>query len=129
MEESINKNNLNKSDTKFLEARQQAKLGRREETDVIKDFVEYATNQGSQNAKMYYINITKATYKALELMIQKKPALRDTLNIYELAELLLAERVAKNSLKKYMELGRHYKDIYKSVAEDLEQFGKTLRLA
>jgi Rha family phage regulatory protein len=128
MEEKILAELNNRSDSKFIETRQQGKLSRKEETDTIKEFVDYATNQGSKNAKMYYMNITKATYRALELMVQKKPAIRDSLDIYQLSELLLAERVAKNSLKKYMDLGRHYKDIYKSVAEDLEVFAGSLRL-
>lgn len=129
MEERILSNIRNNKDNKFLETRQQGKLARREETDIIKDFVEYATNQGSKSAKFYYKHITNATYKALELMVQKEPKIRDALNIYELAELMLAERVAKNSLKKYMDLGRNYKDIYESVKKDLETFGKSLKLS
>ena len=128
MEERILKSLENQKATEFIEVRQQTKLGRREETDIIKDFVDYATKQGSKSAKFYYKHITNATYKALELMIHKKPALRDTLDIYQLSELLLAERVAKNSLKKYMDLGRHYKDVYKCVAEDLTVFGNSLKL-
>ncbi len=128
MEERLLTQIKNKSNTNFLETRQQGKLARKEETDIIKEFVDYAINQGSKSAKFYYKHITNATYQALELMIQKKPALRDTLDIYQLSELLLAERVAKNSLRKYMELGRHYKDVYKSVAEDLKVFGNSLKL-
>ena len=128
MENNILKSINNKSDSKFIEARQQTKLGRKEEADVIKDFVEYATSQGSKSAKFYYKHITNATYKALELMIHKKPALRDALDIYQLSELLLAERLAKNSLRKYMDMDRNYKDIYESVKNDLLVFGSTLRL-
>lgn len=128
MEQTILSANNNKSDNSFIEARTQSKIGRREETDVIKDFVEYATEQGSKSAKFYYKHITNATYKALELMIHKKPALRDTLDIYQLSELLLAERVAKTSLRKYMDMGRNYKDIYESVKEDLLVFGNSLKL-
>ena len=128
MEERILKSLENKEDDNFIEARVQTKIGRREETDIIKDFIDYATNQGSKSAKFYYKHITNATYKALELMIHKKPALRDTLDIYQLSELLLAERLAKNSLKKYMDMGRNYKDIYESVKEDLLVFGNSLKL-
>jgi len=128
MEEKILLSNKNKGDDNFIEARQQGKISRREETDVIKDFIDYATKQGSKSAKFYYKHITNATYKALELMIHKKPALRDTLDIYQLSELLLAERVAKNSLKKYMDLGRHYKDVYESVKDDLIIFANSLKL-
>jgi len=119
----------NASDPKWIGQRQQTKIARLEETDVIKEFVEYATGQGSTMAKFYYKHITNATYKALGLMFQKKPKLRDTMNLYELSELLLAERVAKNSLRKYMELHRHYKDVYESVKEDLLIFASGLRLS
>lgn len=128
MENKLLKAELNKHDSDFIQVRQKGKQSRLEETDVIKDFVDYATKQGSKNAKFYYKHITKATYQALELMVQKQPKLRDTLDIYQLSELLLAERVAKNSLKKYMELGRHYKDVYKCVADDLTTFGNSLKL-
>ncbi len=61
-------------------------------------------------------------------MTQRKPKLRDTMNFYELAELLLAERLVRGALKKYMALGRNYKDIYDSVKDDLIQFGTGLSL-
>lgn len=118
----------NATDTKWLGQRDLGKKARLEETDVIKDFVEYATKQGSTKANFYYKHITNASYKALGLMVQKKPKLRDTMNLYEISELLLAERVAKNALKKYMGLGRNYKDIYESVKDDLISFGVGLKL-
>jgi len=118
----------NATDTKWLGQRKQGKLARFEETDIIKEFVQYATDQGSKSAKFYYKHITNATYKALGLMVQRKPKLRDTMNLYEISELLLAERLAKNSLKRYMDIGRDYKDIYNSVKDDLLKFGSGLRI-
>lgn len=129
MEQRILTADKNATDPKWLKQRDQGKLVRLKETDVIKDFVEYATGQGSKSAKFYYKHITNATYKALGLMVQKKPKLRDVMNLYEISELLLAERLAQNSLKKYMQLDRHYKDIYNSVKNDLVQFGSGLRLS
>lgn len=128
MENRINAADKNAADTKWLNHREQGKLARKEETDIIKEFVEYATSQGSKSAKFYYKHITNSTYKALGLMVQRKPKLRDTMNMYEISELLLAERIAKNSIKKYMDLGRNYKDIYQSVKEDLLSFGTGLRI-
>ena len=128
MEKHILQSELNKSDAGFLKIREQGKIARKQETSVIKDFVDYATNQGSSSAKFYYKHITNATYKALGLMTQRKPKLRDSLNIYEVSELLLAERLAQNSLKKYMDLDRNYKDIYDSVRDDLIKFGEGLRI-
>jgi len=128
MEKRILTADENATDPKWLGQREQGKIARLEETDVIKDFVEYATGQGSKSAKFYYKHITNATYKALGMMVQKKPKLRDTMDLYEISELLLAERIAKNSIKRYMELGRDYKDIYTSVKDDLLSFGSGLRI-
>lgn len=118
----------NATDPVWLGQREQGKIARRNETDVIKEFVEYATLQGSTKANFYYKHITNATYKALGLMVQKKPKLRDTMNLYEISELLLAERVAQGSLKKYMGLKREYHDIYNSVRDDLVTFANGLRI-
>jgi len=118
----------NATDTKWLDHRKLLTDGRKKETDVIKEFVEYATFQGSTKANFYYKHITNATYRALGLMIQKNPKLRDTMNLYEISELLLAERVAQSALKKYMALKRDYHDIYESVKEDLEAFAGGLKI-
>lgn len=129
MEQRILYADKNASDQKWLSGRESGKIARREETDTIKEFVEYATSQGSKSAKFYYKHITNATYKALGLMVQRKPKLRDTMNLYEISEPLLAERVAKESIERYMLLGRNYKDIYVSVKDDLLKFGSGLRIS
>lgn len=128
MEQRILSADLNATDPNWLAQRQSGKIARLEETDVIKEFVDYATSQGSKSAKFYYKHITNATYKALGLMFQSKPKLRETMNLYEVSELLLAERVAAKAIKKYMDLGRGYKDVYESVKDDLINFGSALRL-
>ena len=73
MERSITAEEANKKNPSWLSDREQLKIGRKAETDVIKEFVEYATGQGSKSAKFYYKHITSATYSALDLMVQKKP--------------------------------------------------------
>ncbi len=128
MENQILTHDRNADNPKWLTQRGAGKIARREETDVIKEFVEYATCQGSKSAKMYYKHFTNVTYKALGFMVQAKPKLRDTMDLYELSELLLAEREAQKSIKKYMELGRGYKDIYTSVKDDLIDFGERLSM-
>ena len=45
-------------DEKWLGIRQEAKQARNQETDMIKKFVEYAKEQGSNNADRYYIHLT-----------------------------------------------------------------------
>ena len=128
MERRLLQHEANRKDQTWIASRESGKIGRKEETDVIKEFVDYATGQGSKNANFYYKHITNATYRALELLVQKKPKLRDTLNCYELAELLLAERLVLTRIKDYMTKGRHYKDIYESVTEDLMAYGAMIHL-
>jgi hypothetical protein len=128
MEKALLKSSANASDSMWLEARTQSKLARREETDVIQKFVEYATAQGSQNAKHYYTHITNASYKCLELIQHKKPKLRDTLDYMQLAHLMAAEGLAARCLEQYMENGEHYKVIYELVKNDLERFAEGLKL-
>ena len=128
METRLIKLAQNSKDQLWIENRSQGKIARREETDIIKEFVEYATKQGSKHASFYFKHLTNSTYMALGMIVQRKPKLRDTMNLYEISELLLAERLAKNSLKKYMDLGRNYKDIYNSVKEDLIIFGAGLKI-
>ncbi|MCK5609520.1 Rha family transcriptional regulator [Candidatus Pacearchaeota archaeon] len=128
MEQRLRIVETNVSDKHWIDTREQGKIARRSETDIIKEFVEYATDQGSTKAQFYYKHITNATYKALGLMAQSKPKLRDTMNIYEISQLMLAEQRAQVSIKKYMDLGRHYRDIYQSVKEDLINFANSLRI-
>lgn len=118
----------NETDQQWLGQREQGKVARKEETDVIQEFIDYATAQGSKSAKFYYKHFTNASYKALDLIVAKKPNLRDTLDLYQLAQLTLIEKVAQESLKKYMGLERHYKDIYTSVRDDLISFGAGLKI-
>jgi len=128
MESRLLKAQTNKTDEEWTSTRLIGKTARLEETDAIKEFVDYATKQGSSNANFYYANITKATYKALGLMAQKHPKLRDEMNIYQISELMLAERLAATKLREYMILKRDYKDIYSSVRDDLLIFADAIRI-
>ncbi|HEY9268669.1 MAG TPA: Rha family transcriptional regulator [Methylotenera sp.] len=115
-------------DQKWLAQRTQTKLLRRAETEVIEQFVDYATVQGSQNAKNYYSLITTATYRALGLIQHKQPHLRNTLNALQLSWLVTLESLVQASLRKYMSLNVHYKEIYKLVVNDIRQYAAPLTL-
>ncbi len=128
MEKAILQEKLNKDSDLWLDTRSQGKLVRLETTDVIKEFVDYATSQGSKSAKFYYKHVTMATYKALGLMQQKQPKLRDTLNCLQLGFLQSAEYVAQKSLKKHMAEEYPYKLIYKHVCNDLNTFANSLMI-
>ena len=128
MEKALLKASENANDNEWLKVRTQSKQMRLQQTDVIKDFVEYATKQGSKSAKFYYKHITNATYKALGLIQYKRPKLKDTLDCMELSQLMVAENVAKKALKKYMEDGEDYKTIFLLVKQDLVLLSETLMI-
>ena len=128
MESALLSADSNKKDIGWNEARSQSKLIRREQTDVISDFVAYATKQGSKSAKFYFKHITSATYSSLQLIQHKKPKLRDTLDVMQLAQLMVAENRAKTSLKKYMDDGEHYKTIFVLVKQDLIKLADEMAL-
>ncbi len=105
----------------WIEARQEWKIDRKAETDVIKKFVEYATEQWSTKAQFYYKHITNMTYKALELVNQEKP-IRDLLNRIWLQYLAEVERQATYALEEWMEKELPYKYIYDLAKERVEKY-------
>lgn len=113
----------------WQQARIEGKDARRHETDTIANFVEYATIQGSQNAKRYYVNITKMTYKALFMVEQglKIPnKLRDMLDGMQLTFLATAEYVCAKGLREGMDLKLPYKAIYMLARERVETYATTV---
>jgi len=128
MEKSL----LRKSDDlQWKQARLQSKEARKDFTEGVGSFVEYAKEQGSRSAGRYYTNITKMEYAALELLqfSEKVPdRFRDTLDAMELSFLMTAEHVAKNALLQGIEDGLHYKEIYLIAKDKVYAFAKTVRL-
>lgn len=89
-------------------ARIECKKARIEETDSIKELVQYATDQGSKNAKMYYVSITKMTNQILGI----EAGQRDKLPAAVLDKIRLAETMIDVTLRDGMRAGLHYKQIY-----------------
>lgn len=114
---------LNQQNLSWQSQRSQGKIGRRTETDTIRDFVAYAKGQGSSKAEFYYSNVTKSTYKALFIIKDRFPGpFRDMLDTMQLSYLAAAEYVASNALRDGMANGLHYKDIYKLAKNKLENY-------
>ena len=124
----ILKEKINLQNEKWLELRNETKEVRKETTDVIQEFTEYAKSQCSKSFDMYYKHYTNATYTALNLMQLKKPKLRNTLEFRELIDLSRAETLCRIKIKEYMQQGIFYKDIYKLVKKDLENFVKVVMI-
>ena len=97
-----------------------------QKVDIIKSFVEYATEQGSQSAKMYYTNLAKMENQALFLVEQKYPNLREVLNIKQLMQVATADQVVEKALQDGMDKKLPYKDIYQLAKERIIQFSSII---
>jgi len=125
---------LKKIDNKleWKQARIQSKEVRRNVTDTIKEFVDYATEQGSSSASKYYMNITKMEYAALELIQSKEKVpsgFRDTLDLLDLCFLQAAEQVCRAAIKEGMERKFPYKEIYLLAKERVTKYAETVTFA
>lgn len=98
----------------WIETRQQGKLTRKAETDVIKKLVEYAKEQGSTHADMLYMTYSKLANKYAGI------GKRDNATTMQLNNLSLMEHIILNVIQNGIAAGLHYKDIYKASKERLE---------
>ncbi len=117
---------VNQQNASWIEARNNGKISRREETDIIKEFVEYATNQGSKNASRYYGNLTRMENKALFIIEQKFKNIRDLLDGQQLAILSTCDQAVAKSLRDGMKEGMHYKEIFQKAKQDVLSLVKLL---
>lgn len=90
-------------------ARIEGKAVRRTETDAIKELVEYASAKGSNNANMYYANITRMTNSLLNI----ESGQRDNLDHKTLQQIKVAETIVEIAIRDGLKAGLPYKDIYK----------------
>lgn len=111
----------------WQQLRAEGKAIRRETTDAIQDFINYATNQGSKNAIRYYSNISKMENKALFILEQKFENVREVLNNHQLSTLKTADRIVYETLQEGMERGLHYKDIYQLAKERVETLATLIK--
>lgn len=99
--------------------------GEAQENNVLNDFIDYAISQGCTSIEKHKQDnhATYIRYGVLNIMVEKMPVLKAVIEDYQLSEMLLAEKVARESVEKYMLLGRNYNDIFTSVKQDLQTFG------
>lgn len=109
-------------DTFWIETRREGKLTRLIATDTVKDFKEYAVEQGSKNAEKYYVNITKMMNSLLFIVDGTYKNLRDLLTPQQLMTVSSAEQIIDKALKDGMRKKTYYKDIYKLVKERVQLF-------
>ena len=107
---------LEKQTAVWIETRQQGKLTRKAETDIIQKLVEYAKEQGSEHADMLYMTYSKLANKMAGI---KK---RDEATVTQLNNLSLMENIILNCIQSGIMMEKHYKDIYQDCKRRLEAF-------
>lgn len=100
----------------WLETREQGKLTRKAETDVLKQLVEYAKEQGSQHSDKMYVTYTKLANKICGI------SGRDNATAQQLSNLTVAENIILHCVQAGILENRYYKDIYKDCKKRLEMF-------
>ncbi|MGL6016162.1 MAG: Rha family transcriptional regulator [Selenomonadaceae bacterium] len=100
----------------WQETRQSGKLTRKAETDVIKDLVEYAKEQGSKNSQMLYMTYSKLAKNAIAVSD------RDIASTLQLTKLTVIEDMILQAIRLGMEQDKGYKEIYQDCKARVEQF-------
>jgi hypothetical protein len=109
-------------DQNWIASRDFGKKQRLALTDVIKEFVEYAKEQGSNNADWYYTAFSKMTWGLLFILDGNYKSARDVLSDQQLTTMASAERVITKGLRDCMKAKMFYKDIYKQIKKNVLTF-------
>ena len=105
-------------------ARLESVLKRRDTTDTMKEFVEYAENQGSKHPSYYYQNITKMVNSMLFIVDSRYTSLRSVLTASQLMTVASAEGIVSKALHDGMKRNTYYRDIYKQVKKNVMLFAE-----
>ena len=92
----------------WQDTRSIGKQVRKEETAAIKSLVDYATAQGSQNARRYYTSLSALADRTASITA------RDSATVIQLAMLLTVERMIAQEISRGIEAALPYKEIYQA---------------
>ncbi len=110
----------------WVNARNDGKAVYLDKGTVIKDFVEYATSQGSKSAQKYYMSLAKMENSALFFIEKKYRNLREIMTIKQLMKIAIADQIIEKALLEVMETGQNYKEGYKLAKERVTAFAEII---
>jgi len=113
-----------KEQPKYQITRDAGKVVRKQTTDAMKDFTEYAKTQGSKSPGMYYMNITRMMNGLLFIVEGKFKNLREMMTTQQLMTVSSAEQIIDRGLKDGMSRKKFYKEIYKDVKKRVMTFAE-----
>lgn len=100
----------------WQDARSLGKEVRRQEAEAIKHLADYAAAQGSRNAGMYYVNLSRLADATVGIVE------RDRAQVVQLTALLLVERAIAQEISAGIQAGAPYRAIYQAVKDRLSAF-------
>ena len=115
-----------KQNQQYIETRNQSKIGRKQETDIIKIFIEYAKKQGSKSADTYYMNFSKMENNSFFIIKEKFPNVRELLDINQLSKIIVADMIVKQAIIDGMEKEMYYKDIFQLAKKKVVELANSL---
>ena len=115
---------INKRNTEWLSTRRKGKLVRRNETDLLAEFIFYAKEQGSKNADMYYVIFSKLVNKLVGI----ETGMRDKIDITVLNHIANLENIILATIEERMQNKVYYKEIYEECKTKCEQYKSLLQL-
>ncbi len=104
---------VSEKDEKWLGIRQETKQVRKQETDMIQKFVDYAISQGSTHAKTYYTHLTNLANKRCGI----KAGERDKADQKTLLRLKSLETLIEMRLETLMNNNAPYKEVFADVRD------------
>ena len=128
MERRIKQNPAVPTDPSWKEQRELTKPGRKQQTDTIKVFIEYAVNQGADpaGAKWYYSNLSRMENACLFDLEEKYKNVRNVLDLQQLMYIAVADRVVDKCLQEMMAQGIHYEQIYEEAKKRVQNLATSL---
>ncbi|MBN2545717.1 MAG: Rha family transcriptional regulator [Spirochaetes bacterium] len=115
-----------KQNEQYIETRNQSKIERKQETDIIKIFIEYAKKQGSKSSDKYYMIYSKMENSAFFILKEKFKNVREILNIQQLSKIIVADMIVKTAIIEGMNNEMYYKDIFQLAKKRVIEMSKSL---
>jgi phage regulator Rha-like protein len=115
-----------KQNQQYIETRNRSKIGRKQETDIIKDFIQYAKKQGSKSADRYYMLFSKMENSAFFMLQEKFKNVREILNITQLSKIIVADMIVKTAIIEGMKKELFYKEIFQIAKKRVVEMSNSL---
>jgi phage regulator Rha-like protein len=130
MKNIIEKMKFNVNDKEWIDTRKDEKIERMKLTDVIKDYINYAVNNGSKtyknNPQLAYSKFSELQIKALFDYNCKLKNVKDVLSTQQLKVLYIADQILQKTIFEGICNKIEYHEIYYLAKENLNKYAEML---